>query len=138
MGRQFFCHSATRPNLDQGRFHGIYCKTGCTMECCKTPTFCYHPALHQFQLDLHSKSVTFPPEKIIKLHQLLRGWFVNNSRFMYTETAKLHGKLVYASLIFPLVWPFICSAATFTSKFTCCQARLAQILLFYSEERKSA
>jgi len=77
-----------------------------------------------FDWNLESKSVTFPPEKIFKLYQLLDTWSVNGGRFSYTDAAKLHGKLVHASSIFPLIRPFIRSAAIFTSKFTSRRAKL--------------
>ena len=87
---------------------------------------CFSTVQHYigFDWNLESKSVTFPPEKIAKLHQLLDTWSVSSGKFTCTAAAKLHGKLVHASSILPLIRPFICSAAIFTSKFTSHRAKL--------------
>ncbi|KIJ28406.1 hypothetical protein M422DRAFT_784565 [Sphaerobolus stellatus SS14] len=59
-----------------------------------------------FDWDLKEKRVSFPLEKLSKLVKLIDKWLLPDAKFNATKAAKLHGKLVHASAIFHLLWPF--------------------------------
>lgn len=77
-----------------------------------------------FDWDLDSRVVSLPIEKIGKLKALVSSWLVKGSKFTEHDAASLHGKLVHSSCVFPLLKPFIRSAALFASDFHSSRASL--------------
>lgn len=77
-----------------------------------------------FNWNLSDKSVAFPVEKLDDLQALLLHWFDTSARFTSQEASRLHGKLVHATTIFPIIRPFLRSIARFALKFQSPRARL--------------
>jgi hypothetical protein len=78
-----------------------------------------------FDWDLNGKSVSLPHHKLDALKDLLRTWLVPSTRFQAKVAASLHGKLIHASCIFPLICLFLPSIARFTNCFHSARASLA-------------
>ncbi|GJE95065.1 hypothetical protein PsYK624_112440 [Phanerochaete sordida] len=70
-----------------------------------------------FVWDLEAKSVSLPSEKLEDIHALLGDWLRPRARFTMREAARLHGKLIHVSCIYPLLRPFIRSASRFASSY---------------------
>ncbi|TFY54468.1 hypothetical protein EVJ58_g8844 [Rhodofomes roseus] len=70
-----------------------------------------------FDWDLEAKTVGFLEDKLQRLRELLKAWLVEGAWFGMAEAARLHGKLVHASLIFPLICPFTCLVSFFAASF---------------------
>ncbi|TFY61177.1 hypothetical protein EVJ58_g4674 [Rhodofomes roseus] len=70
-----------------------------------------------FDWGLDGKTVAFPTDKFEATLSLLAGWLVPRARFCAADAARLHGKLVHAASIFPLIRPFLPSAARFANSF---------------------
>ena len=77
-----------------------------------------------FEWDLNTHTVAFPPEKRSKMLTLIENWIEAEGTFLAREAASLHGKLVHLSCIFPLICPFLCSIASFSSSFLSPRAKL--------------
>ena len=77
-----------------------------------------------FIWDLEEKTVSLPPGKRAATLTLIEAWLRDQARFTAHEAASLHGKLVHTSCIYPLIRPFIRSAAVFANSFRSPMARL--------------
>lgn len=78
-----------------------------------------------FDWHLDTKMVSFPVEKREKLEALVDSWLPLEAKFTCKETSSLHGKLVHASCIYPLIRPFLTPIATFAAQFTSPRAHLS-------------
>ncbi|TFY54469.1 hypothetical protein EVJ58_g8845 [Rhodofomes roseus] len=70
-----------------------------------------------FDWDLDANAIGFPADKLSATQQLVRSWQVPRASFTAAEAASVHGKLVHAATIFPLIRPFLCSAAHFAQDY---------------------
>lgn len=80
-----------------------------------------------FDWDLTTKSVSFPAEKLKALRDLLSLWLTSRgsgNKFSSHDAAHLHGKLVHAATIFPIIRPFLRSTSHFATRFQSTRARL--------------
>ncbi len=77
-----------------------------------------------FDWNLATKSVSFPNNKLSALRALLSTWLDPHYRATSHDAARLHGKLVHASTIFPIIRPFLRSASQFAAKFQSSRAHL--------------
>jgi hypothetical protein len=77
-----------------------------------------------FDWHLDAKAVSIPPEKVMRIQELLQGWLVPNIRVSSHDAASLHGKVVHIASIFTLIRPFLRSLAIFSGKFQSARARL--------------
>jgi hypothetical protein len=77
-----------------------------------------------FDWNLSRRTVSLPPEKRKVVIALLDEWLAPVAQFSSREAARLHGKLVYVASIYPLIRPFLPSAATFSRAFQSERARL--------------
>ncbi|VDC02686.1 unnamed protein product [Peniophora sp. CBMAI 1063] len=84
----------------------------------KTRSFAYRQKYIGFIWDLVRKTVSMPEDKLQALRDLLSSWLVPGARFDAREADSLHGKVVHAATIFPLVRPFLPSISAFPRKFT--------------------
>lgn len=76
-----------------------------------------------FDWDLAQKLVALPEEKLDKTLQLIDDWSKASTRTA-SQAAKLHGKLVHISCIFPLIRPFLQSISGFAQGFRSQRAKL--------------
>lgn len=76
-----------------------------------------------FDWDLDRKTVSFPSDKLQATHDLIQAWLVPGAQFTMKEAFSLHGKLVHAATIYPLIRPFIRSVSCFSSGFRSPRAR---------------
>lgn len=77
-----------------------------------------------FDWHLDEKAVSFPLEKSQKLQTLINHWLDPGARFTCKQASSLHGKLVHASCIYPLIRPFLLPIALFAARFTSPRAHL--------------
>lgn len=70
-----------------------------------------------FDWNLDAKTVSLPPDKLQSTTDLLATWFSEGARFSARDAARLHGKLVHVSCIFPLIRPFLRSIAHFAAHY---------------------
>lgn len=70
-----------------------------------------------FDWDLNEKTVSFPTEKLAAALALLDLWLTPNACFSMKQASTLHGRLVHAATIYPLVRPFVWSASVFVHGF---------------------
>ena len=74
--------------------------------------------------DLHQRTVTMPRYKLDACLDLLGRWTKPQALFTMRDAETLHGKLVYMSLLFRLIRPFLPSIKRFSQSFRSVQARL--------------
>lgn len=91
----------------------------------KTRDFATRQKYIGFIWDLVQRSVSLPPEKLAAVLQLISEWLEEGARFSAHDAARLHGKLVHASSIFPLIRPFLRSISRFAAHFTSAHAHHA-------------
>jgi len=77
-----------------------------------------------FDWNLDRKSVSLPSDKLQKIQELIAHWLLGGASFTAKEAASLHGKLIHAGCIFPLIRPFLRSAALFAASFRSHRAHL--------------
>jgi hypothetical protein len=75
--------------------------------------------------DLNQCSVLLPEEKLTKVKVKIQIWFEAGMQVTTHDSASLHGKLVYSSFVFPLIWPFLQLLMNFAQKFKSGRAKLA-------------
>ena len=73
---------------------------------------------------LQNKTVSIPDDKRDAYLALIDSWLLPGAKFTAAEAARLHGKLVHASLIVRLGRPFIASISRFANTFKSDHARL--------------
>jgi len=78
-----------------------------------------------FDWNLDRKSVSLPHDKLQKIQEQVAGWLLGGASFTAKEAASLHGKLVHVGCIFPLIRPFLRSAALFAASFRSHRAHLS-------------
>ncbi|VDB90881.1 unnamed protein product [Peniophora sp. CBMAI 1063] len=83
----------------------------------KTRSFAYRQKYIGFIWDLVRKTVAMPEEKLSALRSLLDAWLEPKAKFNAGEAESLHGKVVHAATIFPLVRPFLPSISHFPRGF---------------------
>ncbi|THG95219.1 hypothetical protein EW026_g6389 [Hermanssonia centrifuga] len=77
-----------------------------------------------FIWDLANKRVCLPEEKFANIKSLVRKWLTPETRFSARDAARLHGKLVHVSSIFPLIRPFLPTISHFAGHFVSPRAAL--------------
>jgi len=77
-----------------------------------------------FLWDLNDKTVSMPQDKLDNVFKLLDRWLDPVNCFSASDAARLHGKLVHIASIFPLIRPFLRSAAAFAQHFRSHRAKL--------------
>ncbi len=75
--------------------------------------------------DLQALTVALPLEKLAAIRSLIGEWLQPGRRATRQQAASLHGKLVYAATIFPLIRPFVRTAGRFAERFESHRAALA-------------
>ncbi|OJA18034.1 hypothetical protein AZE42_12281 [Rhizopogon vesiculosus] len=86
----------------------------------------FAPTQHYIRFDwnLSAKTVSLPADKLQKTKELIASWLLGRASFMAKEAASLHGKLIHVGCIFPLIRPFLRSAAIFAASFWSHRAHL--------------
>lgn len=77
-----------------------------------------------FDWDLRKRSVALPKDKLKAVRALVAEWRTVGAKFSARDAARLHGKLVHISTIFPLIRPFLPSATHFARNFQSARASL--------------
>lgn len=91
----------------------------------KTKLFAIIQRFIGFDWDLKDRSVALPAEKLDTVKELISQWLAEDaSRFSHHDAARLHGKLVHCSSIFPLIRPFLPSISRFATSFKSERSRL--------------
>lgn len=90
----------------------------------KTRPFAFQQRYLGFIWDLAHRTVALPKDKFDEVTAMLQLWTTSEGTFSAKDCARLHGKLVYISAIFPLIRPFLRSAAWLYSTFCSPRARL--------------
>lgn len=90
----------------------------------KTRPFALQQRYLGFIWDLARRTVALPQDKFSEVIDMLQLWTTSADTFSAKDCARLHGKLVHISAIFPLIRPFLRSAAHLYSMFRSPRARL--------------
>jgi len=90
----------------------------------KTRPFASRQKYLGFIWDLINRTVSLPEDKLIDLGRRLKAWLGPAAKFNQAEAARLHGKLVHISCIYPIIRPFLRSISRFASTFRTASACL--------------